>query len=175
MGDLEARGIEGEEALRAPTFLLALALALAPSGAPGETGIRFSGDTAKAKAVWSAFEDWLAAYRKGELAPVMAIFDRGVRFSYQGVKDQGYGDLERSYTTDFRTRKPGSEWVPDVEEVFADGRVAFVRATWELRVGAAGGKKEVKGRNRSLDLLRLGSDGKWRIFRSMNYPEPAPK
>lgn len=154
---------------------VALVLILASAGAYAREEILFSGDTAKAKAVWQAFEHWLAAYSKGELAPVMAIFDREVRFSYQGVKDQGYADLERSYTSDFRTRKPGSEWVPDVEEVFADGRVAFVRAIWELRVDGAGGKKEVKGRNRSLDLLRLGSDGKWRIFRSMNYPETAPK
>jgi uncharacterized protein (TIGR02246 family) len=143
--------------------------------APAEGEVRFTGDAAKAKVVWRAFEDWLAAYSKGDLASVMAIFDRDVRFSYQGVKDQGYADLERSYTRDFRIRKPGSEWVPDVEEVFADGRVAFVRAVWELRVAGAGGKKEVKGRNRSMDLLRSGQDGKWRIFRSVNYPEAAPK
>jgi ketosteroid isomerase-like protein len=143
--------------------------------APAEGEVRFTGDAGKAKAVWRTFEHWLAAYSKGDLASVMAIFDRDVRFSYQGVKDQGYADLERSYIRDFRARKPGSEWVPDVEEVFADGRVAFVRAVWELRVDGVGGRKEVKGRNRSMDLLRSGPDGKWRIFRSMNYPEAAPK
>jgi uncharacterized protein (TIGR02246 family) len=157
------------------TVAFALAILLGLSAAPSEGAIRFTGDEAKAKAVWKAFEDWLAAYSKADLASVMAIFDRDVRFSYQGVKDQGYADLERSYTTDFRTRKPGSVWVPDVEEVFADGRVAFVRAVWELRSAGAGGGKEVKGRNRSMDLLRSGQDGKWRIFRSMNYPEAAPK
>ena len=155
--------------------LVVVAILLGLPAAPAAGEVRFTGDAAKAKAVWKAFEDWLAAYAKGDLPAVMAIFDPNVRFSYQGVKDQGYADLERSYTRDFRTRQPGSEWIPDVEEVFADGRVAFVRAVWELRVAGVGGRKEVKGRNRSMDLLRSGQDGKWRIFRSMNYPEAAPK
>ncbi|HEY6067041.1 MAG TPA: nuclear transport factor 2 family protein [Thermoanaerobaculia bacterium] len=140
--------------------------ATAPGGA-----VPLSGDVAKAREVWRAFDTWLTAYSKGDLEGVMAIFDEGVRFSYQGVKDQGYADLKASYVRDFQDRKPGTSWVPAVEEIYADGRLAIVRAIWKLEVKGADGKTETKGRNRSIDVLRFGDDGRWRILRSTNYPE----
>jgi uncharacterized protein (TIGR02246 family) len=151
-------------------FALLLALSPAPA-APAAESVPLAGDRAKAGRVWQTFQSWLAAYAKGDLPGVMAIFDRDVRFSYQGAPDRGYAELEASYVEDFRTRQPGSEWVPEVEEVYADGRLALVRAVWRLERKTAEGKTETKGRNRSLDLLRRGDDGRWRIFRSFNYPD----
>jgi uncharacterized protein (TIGR02246 family) len=133
--------------------------------------VTLAGDTAKAKEVWKTFESWLAAYTTGDLKGVMAIFDKEVQFSFQGARDQGYSELESAYAEDFKSRKPGSAWVPIVDEVYADGRLAFVRAVWELRVKTAQGQTEIKARNRSLDVLRPVEDGRWRIFRSVNYPE----
>ena len=57
-----------------------------------------------------------------------------------------------------------------VMNIFADGNLAFVRATWELVTVSSDGKSEAKERNRALDILRA-QDGRWVIFRSMNYPE----
>jgi ketosteroid isomerase-like protein len=131
----------------------------------------FRGDAAKARQVWVAFERWLAAYGKGDLNAVMAIFDTEVVFAYQGTKDQKYADLKAAYAADFKSRASGSEWVPVIDEIYADGKLAFVRATWELRVKSAAGKIEVKERNRGLDVLRQ-SGNTWRIFRSVNYAEP---
>jgi ketosteroid isomerase-like protein len=133
--------------------------------------INLAGDTSKAKAVWTTFENWLAAYAKGDSKLVMAIFDKDITFSFQGFKDQRYSDMEASYVDDFKNRKPGSEWVPIVEEVYADNRMAIVRAVWELKVKASDGTIGTKARNRSMDVLRLSDDGEWRIFRSINYPE----
>jgi uncharacterized protein (TIGR02246 family) len=133
--------------------------------------VPLAGDASKAAEVWKAFEAWLTAYSNRDLAGVMAIFDDGVRFFYQGVKDQGYAELKASYVRDFETRTAGTRWVPSVEEVYADGPLATVRAVWTLEVRGSDGKTVVKGRNRSMDVFRLGGDGRWRIFRSMNYPE----
>ena len=61
--------------------------------------------------------------------------------------------------------------MPTVEEVYAEGRTAFVRSVWEARIKSADGTVVIKDRNRSIDVFRLGEDGRWRIFRSLNYPE----
>jgi uncharacterized protein (TIGR02246 family) len=143
----------------------------APNVAPAAGGVPLAGDVSKAREVWKAFETWLTAYSNGDLEGVMAIFDEDVRFSYQGTKDQGYAELKASYVRDFKDRKPGASWVPIVEEVYSDGRIAIVRAVWKLEVKTSDGKTETKGRNRSMDVFRLADDGRWRILRSTNYPE----
>lgn len=135
--------------------------------------VKFAGDETKASQVWGTFEAWLSSYSKADLAGVMSIFDKQIEFSFQGVKDQSYGDMEKSYVQDFATRKPGTTWVPTVEEVYADSHMAIVRAVWELRVQKPDGKTAIGARNRSMDVLRLSKDGKWHIFRSINYPEKA--
>ena len=150
---------------------LLFSVALASGRALADAPVPLAGDVPAARQVWKTFQDWLSAYSKGDLKEVMSIFDPDVRFSYQGAKDQGYAELKASYVADFGSRKPGAEWVPSLEEVYADGRLAIVRAVWELRVRAADGKVETRGRNRSLDVLRRAADGRWRIFRSINYPE----
>jgi hypothetical protein len=69
---------------------------------------------------------------------------------------------------DLKARAPGTRWVPHVEEVHAEGSMAFVRSTWELEVAG-----QVKQRNRSLDVLHR-RDGRWLIFRSINFPVTPP-
>ena len=137
--------------------------------------VRLEGNKAAAAAAWSTFERWLQAYDKADLEKTMETFDPGVVFTFQGGKDQSYADLRKGYEQDFRTRTPGGTWVPLVDEVYADGNLAFVRSTWEFRVPMAdGGGSQVKERNRSVDILRL-ADKKWRIIRSFNFPEKAAK
>jgi uncharacterized protein (TIGR02246 family) len=129
-----------------------------------------SGDTASAGEVWSTFQTWLHAYDVGDMAQIMDIFDRGVVFTFQGSADQSYDDLRRSYEVDLKTRAPGTTWIPAVEEIYVDGRLAFVRATWELHVSGTAAGDQVRARNRSLDVFRK-AEGRWRIIRSINFPE----
>jgi ketosteroid isomerase-like protein len=131
---------------------------------------RLEGDPARAADVWNTFQSWVQAYQTGDIAGIMAIFDRGVVFSFQGSKDQSFVDLQRGYEVDLKERTPGTTWVPLVEQVYADGNLAFVRAAWELRVTHAGRPSELKARNQSLDVLRNVA-GHWLIIRSINYPE----
>ena len=143
-----------------------------PACMPGASAaaVHLAGDTAAAAEVWSAFQAWLRAYEAGDLPQIMAIFDRGVVFAFQGSADQSYDDLQRSYEDDLKTRKPGTRWLPLVDEVYADAGLAFVRATWELHVADGAAQDVVKASNRSLDVLRKDR-GSWRIIRSINYPQ----
>jgi uncharacterized protein (TIGR02246 family) len=151
------------------TLVLAFLLAFALPAAAAE--VPLAGDTAKAKAAWGAFETWLAAYEEGDLEGVMAIFAPDVVFSWQGLPDQRVADLRKAYVADLGSRAAGTTWVPTVEEVYADGRLAIARSRWQQVVTAADGTTTVTATNRSLDVLRLDDDGRWRIFRSLNYPE----
>src|SRR5208282_1451454 len=100
---------------------------------------RLEGDAKSSTEVWSSYQSWLQAYKVGDVAEIMAIFDRDVVFSFQGSKDQSYADLQRGYEVDLKERTPGTIWVPLVEQVYADSNLAFVRAAWELRVSNASG------------------------------------
>ena len=142
-----------------------IALHAPPSARAGD--VRMTGDVAEAGQVWNTFEHWLHAYADGDLPGIMAIFAPDVIFEFQGGPDASFADLRRDYETDLKSRAPGTRWVPRVEEVHAEGRMAFVRSVWELRVG-----DRVTQRNRSMDVF-VRQDSDWRILRSINYPEKA--
>ena len=130
------------------------------------------GDTAAGAQVLHVFEQWTSAYEKGDLDGSMSIFAPNVVFAFQGSKDQDYEDLRKGYVQDFATRKPGTVWVPRMEEVYVEGTMAIVRSIWELKVKTGSAELEVKARNRSVDIFSKAS-GTWHIIRSFNYPEKA--
>jgi uncharacterized protein (TIGR02246 family) len=150
-------------------FIVALVCSLSAHVA-WASPVKLSGDANGAGEVWATFQSWVKAYDAGDVARIMDIFDKGVVFSFQGNRDESYDDLRRDYEADMKTRKPGTSWVPQVEEVYAEGKLAFVRSIWELRVSSEPAQSQVKARNRSMDVLRK-DDGKWHIIRSINYPE----
>lgn len=158
-------------------FAIVAAAAMGSAGAPSRAAdVPMSGDVAASAEVWSTFESWLRAYAAGDMPHVMAIFDSDVVFEFQGSKDESFDDLRRDYESDFKTRTPGTAWRPRVEEIHAQGDMAFVRSVWELHVPGQGegAPDRVAQRNRSLDVFTR-HDGRWRIIRSINYPEKAPK
>ncbi|UXI68792.1 YybH family protein [Tahibacter amnicola] len=136
---------------------------------PGDS--QLLGDRTKAREVWTVFQQWLDAYAQKRLEQVMAIFDPDVVFSFQGVPDQGWPALQRSYRDDFARNAPGQRWRARLEEISADGRLAYVRSSWELVRTDAQGQDSVVTTNRSIDVLRRDDSGRWRIFRSLNYPQ----
>lgn len=122
------------------------------------------------KLLQSTFEQWAKAYKARDLAGTVAIFADDVVFSFQNAPDQTRAQLEKGYRAEFAKPGSASEWVPMFEEFECSGDLAFVRSTWELRVPRPDGSSAVDARNRSVDILRRSPDGKWRIFRSLNYP-----
>jgi ketosteroid isomerase-like protein len=150
--------------LRSLTLLILVSITPAAIAAPA-----LNGDAVAAAEVKGTFERWLGAYEHGDLEATMRIFDPEVVFAFQGGPDQNYAELRKGYVADFAARAPGTVWVPNGEEIDADGKLAFVRSRWELRV-TSGGNTVVKERNRSIDVLRLSADD-WKIIRSLNYPD----
>ena len=150
--------------------VVALVGALQLSAAPARAvDVPLTGDTAAAAQVWHEFEHWLHAYETGDLDGTMAIFDPEVVFEFQGGPDASAAMLRRDYESDLKSRAAGTRWVPRVEEVHAEGGMAIVRAVWELHVG-----DKVTQRNRSMDVFHQ-RDGRWRILRSINFPEVSRK
>jgi len=126
-----------------------------------------SADLAALKQQWSG---WVAAYASYDLKATMDIFAEDVIFSFQGSPDQHYADLESGYKAEFARARTQREWVPEFEESECSGNLAFVRSTWILRQTDPSGKIEDLTKNRGIDLFRRSKDGKWKIFRSLNYP-----
>jgi hypothetical protein len=62
-------------------------------------------------------------------------------FHSRAFPDQHYKDLENSYAQDFRSRAPGTKWVPNLQEIYADGGLAFV----PLDLGVANHKRRQHG------------------------------
>lgn len=154
-------------------FMLCLCATLcAQSATPvPQTTMCPSADLAALKQQWSA---WVAAYTARDLKATMDIFAEDVIFSFQGGPDQHYAELESGYKADFAQGKTPREWVPQFEEFECSGNLAFVRSTWILRQTGPSGKTEDLTKNRGIDLFRRSKDGKWKIFRSLNYPVDVP-
>lgn len=156
--------------VRRCAILLIALLIFGNTASAASPDVSLAGDKKSAAAIWATFDRWLHSYSSRDLKGTMEIFDQEVVFAFQGVKDQTYTDLETSYRSDFAAQA-GGEWVPEVQEIYADHNTGFARSVWEYRTKAADGTLKVLARNRSIDVFRMGKDGKWRIFRSLNYPE----
>lgn len=152
----------------ASSLLVAFVLQLGCGPCPAAE-VPLAGDLAAGQ-VWDVFSAWLSAYEKGDVPQIMAIFDKAVVFESQSAPDEGWDDLQRDFRSDMQTRKPGTRWVPRVEEVRAEGRMAIVRAVWDLHEPGADGRDVVRESNRSLDVF-VQREGRWVILRSINFAD----
>jgi ketosteroid isomerase-like protein len=133
---------------------------------------RLLGDKKKAEEVWVTVKDWSRSYVKRDLKAVMAVFDPDEVFSFAGGPDAHYAELEADYRAEFAQAKSAQEWIPIVDEVYAEGKTAFVRGISELHIKSPDGKVKVGDRNRCIDVYRLSPNNRWLIFRTLCYPEP---
>lgn len=122
--------------------------------------------TASEAQVREEFAGWLTAYRGRDLEGTMAIFDPAVRFHFQGTPDQGWSELQASYKAEFAATA-SSEWRPAWDQVMVSGDLATAFASWSEHVG---GSEQPRAINRAVDVLRRGTDCRWRIVRSLNFP-----
>ncbi len=131
------------------------------------------GDEQKAGQVWGVVTRWTEAYDKRDLKGVMATFDPDEVFSFYGTPSQSYADLESGYRSAFAKDRAAADgrWATLAEEVYAEGKTAFVRGIAERQVKAADGSVKVPERNRCIDIYRLHGASDWKIFRTMCYPE----
>ena len=120
------------------------------------------------------FGAWVRAYQAHDLAGTMAIFAPEVRFEFQGAPDASWSDLKQSYAQEF-ARPGGAIWIPHWDDIRVSGKIAAAFSLWQAFLTKPDGTKELRATNRSVDVLRRGTDCRWRIFRSLTYPvKPSP-
>jgi ketosteroid isomerase-like protein len=130
------------------------------------------GDKKKAAEVWGTVKKWTEAYSKRDLKAVMEVFDSDEVFSFAGGPDSSYAQLEAGYRAEFAQTGAIGDWIPLVDEVYAEGKTAYVRGIAELHVQSPDGTVKITDRNRCIDIYRLRGHSQWRIFRTLCYPEP---
>jgi ketosteroid isomerase-like protein len=161
-------------AIKGITFILLLVLLSGLASAQPKSGGSGLCPTADLAAIRKQWSEWTAAYAAHDLAKTMEIFHHDVIFSFQGAPDQNYSDLEQGYKEEFAKPDNKRAWVPQFEEFECSGNLGFVRSTWVLEQNDASGTVKELEKNRGVDLFRRDANGRWKIFRSLNYPFTIP-
>jgi ketosteroid isomerase-like protein len=115
------------------------------------------------------YSQFSIAFAARNIEMLMAVFDKNVVLSYQGTPDTNYEEIKAGFEYDFLHDPPGTGWRGFPEESHQDGSLAIVVAHWEYQATIKG-ITETKQRIRSVDVLKR-TDGKWKIVRTINYPE----
>ena len=117
------------------------------------------------------FATWKAGYESRDVAKILSIYTKDLKFSFQGQPDLDLNGLRDSYITDFESRHPKWTWASVTEAVHADSRLAIAISTWTCYEETLLGAPKMTMRIRSIDMLKPTPDG-WKIFHTINYPEP---
>lgn len=115
------------------------------------------------------YDQFSVGFAAHDIGMLMAVFDKSVVLSYQDTADTNYDEIKAGFEYDFKNDPPGSTWIGLPEESHQDGNLAVVVAHWEYREMSKG-KAVTRQRIRSVDVLKR-TDGKWKIVRTINYPE----
>jgi hypothetical protein len=123
----------------------------------------------KAPDVKQIFDTWVAGYTAGDTKKVMSVFDRDLRYIKPCQPEQTFESLSAWYEFDFRRQDyPRQSWTYEIESVDPGSDLAVVVSQWTAVTNFGGFSANVQ-RLRSIDVLRLGSEG-WKIVRTINDP-----
>ena len=123
----------------------------------------------KAPDVKQIFDTWVAGYTAGDTKKVMSVFDRDLRYIKPCQPEQTFESLSAWYEFDFRRQDyPRQSWTYEIESVDLGSDLAVVVSQWTAVTNFGGFSANVQ-RLRSIDVLRLGSEG-WKIVRTINDP-----
>src|SRR5688572_25677404 len=123
----------------------------------------------KAPDVKQIFDTWVAGYTAGDAKKVMSVFDRDLRYIKPCQPEQTFESLSAWYEFDFRRQDyPRQSWTYEIESVDPGSDLAVVVSQWTAVTNFGGFSANVQ-RLRSIDVLRLGSEG-WKIVRTINDP-----
>ena len=121
----------------------------------------------KAPDVKQIFDTWVAGYTAGDTKKVMSVFDRDLRYIKPCQPEQTFESLSAWYEFDFRRQDyPRQSWTYEIESVDLGSDLAVVVSQWTAVTNFGGFSANVQ-RLRSIDVLRLGSEG-WKIVRTIN-------
>lgn len=119
------------------------------------------------------FDTWIAGYAEKSVKQVMSIYEAEATFHEPCYPVQTFTDLSDWFRLDFARSGPRPTWKYSIESLDQCPELAVVVTRWQGFIDAG---TDVQGEVRSLrsiDFLRPGPNG-WRIFRTLNNPEPCP-
>jgi len=112
------------------------------------------------------FDTWVSGYANGDAKRVMSIFDREIRHIRRCQPEQTFDSLSAWYEFDFRRQDPRPTWTFEIESTDLGSDLAVVVSQWTA-VTNFGGFSAFVQRLRSIDVLRLGTEG-WKVIRTIN-------
>lgn len=116
------------------------------------------------------FDTWIAGYESRDVAKVMSVYDADVEYHAACQPVQDYASLENWFEYDFGRKDPRTKWTYKLESLEHSGDLAVLVSRWYGVTEYVGFAANIE-RLRSIDFLRF-VDGEWKIFRTINDPEP---
>lgn len=149
----------------------ALALAACDTQPPETTQSGVAPDRAASEArIRAAIHAWADAFNAEDLDTVIQGHTEDVISSFAGEEDMvGREQLEQLYQAMFERQDGELDFEAEIEEVLVSCDQAYARVIWILRLTPHGGEPRVLRRERSVELWRLGDDGRWRLARWLGY------
>jgi uncharacterized protein (TIGR02246 family) len=128
-------------------------------------------------AVTRAFEGLVRARSARDTDAVMSFFDKDALLSYPGYPDSGFDALRELFRKSYSHPDLQGRYSAEIEEVQVSGDLAFVRAVWTADLEQKSTGRQVRTRDKDLEIWRCQPDGSWKLYRGLSFPleePPAP-
>lgn len=120
--------------------------------------------------VRQAFDAWIAAYNRGQLAPLQNHYDSDIVLLPDGRPTfRGWPQIEEFFAPTFEKFK--YELTTQIERIEISGNLAVVHGTIMANATPINGTVRHNTRLRYLTVLRRQSEGSWRVLTSMDNRE----
>lgn len=154
-----------------PLFAVSLLFASALLGAEP------SNPESAQSAVTRAFEGFVSARNARDTDAVMSFFAKDALLSHPGSPDAGFDALREIFRKGYSNPDLKGHYSVDIEEVQVSGDLAFVRVVWTADLEQKSTGRQVRTRDKDLEIWRCQPDGSWKLYRGLSFPAgdpPAP-
>jgi uncharacterized protein (TIGR02246 family) len=141
----------------------------------GLLGAEPPGPETSREAVTRAFEGLVRARNARDLEAVMSFFTKDALLSYPGLPDAGFDALHEIFRKNYANPDVQGRCSAEVEEVQVSGDLAFVRAVWTADLEQKSTGRQIRMRDKDLEIWRRQPDGSWKLFRGLSFPIKPPE
>ena len=125
-------------------------------------------------AVTRAFEGFVRARNARDTDAVMSFFAQDALLSHPGSPDAGFDALREIFRKNYSNPDIQGRYSADLEEVQVSGHLAFVRAVWTGNLEQKSTGRQVRTRDKDLEIWRCQPDGSWKLYRGLSFPIQDP-
>lgn len=125
-------------------------------------------------AVTRAFEGFVNARNARDPDAVMSFFAKDALLSYPGHPDSGFDALREIFRKNYSNPDLQGRYSADIQEVQVSGGLAFVRVVWTADLKQKSTGRQVRTRDKDLEIWRCQPDGSWKLYRGLSFPIQDP-